>query len=876
MSRLQSARRRLSLLAGSSLVAGLICAAPVALVVAPTAAMAADECTPVPPTLGNGPGPVSDDPTLNAAAADTFSCGEFTYLDGITYVSEGALIIAIPNAPPPNNPQHFINLGVNALSLTGEGTDSVTLTSNRYIAGDQSVFVLPARVAVTTVSGDISMTLLGVQNVSDPVGLGISAISTAGGDISITSANDVTGFGGGILAQTTGAGVVNVDASVANGDTSIEARSGSGAVNVSLSTNTNYTAAIGVLTSTTGLATVNITGTVSATEAAVQALGGQALVNVTGRMLGAVDFQGLSGGGTVDVTGTWMTVNQFNVGAASLFGAGADSVDVAAEGVLGLATARSSAVEGAYTVMTFGGGADALNNDGVVVVNHGGLNGGNPFDDDTSFEAQATITGLEAFNNSGLVVMGSRPFPANPLGDTDLATDDILSMPGATFTGSGDSRIVFDVNLNRGQTSCDAANRDANGDMAGDCVLIAGGATAGTTLVSVNDLLPGDRGSASQIVLVDVGGGTSAAEHFALDPDQPGYNDQLGAIDKGLFIYPLVYNADTQQHALVGVPGPSGLAFPVLAQAAHSLWRTSTGTWFDRQADLRGRVDDGAGSWLRLSTEFANRDVLQPIEAAGNTLTFANDFTQNSYAVNGGLDLISGGALLVGVTAGYAHADVEFDASPNTARFDGWTGGVYASYVTDALFVDAMVNANRLDMDVDIPGLNLFPAGTTVDTRLVSYGAHVEAGWRFPIMGSAFVEPLASVSYVRTIFDDVHIVSDDAARPGLSLQYDDPTSLRASLGARAGLNATYNGIRSQLAITARLWNEFDGESSALIDNLGPDALLYDELTGQFTELGFSAALYSPTEAVSGVLNVGGKFGDDYTATTASAAVRVHW
>ena len=47
-------------------------------------------------------------------------------------------------------------------------------------------------------------------------------------------------------------------------------------------------------------------------------------------------------------------------------------------------------------------------------------------------------------------------------------------------------------------------------------------------------------------------------------------------------------------------------------------------------------------------------------------------------------------------------------------------------------------------------------------------------------------------------------------------------------------------------------------------------------TGQFTEVGIGASVYSGGGAVSGFLNLGGRFGDDYQATTASAGVRVNW
>src|SRR5690606_29964833 len=108
-----------------------------------------------------------------------------------------------------------------------------------------------------------------------------------------------------------------------------------------------------------------------------------------------------------------------------------------------------------------------------------------------------------------------------------------------------------------------------------------GGSTAGSTQIIVRDALPGDQGAYNLdgIVIVDVSGGQSAAEHFTLSPASDSYRETAGGrgvIDKGLFVFPLVYDADTQQHKLVGIPGASALQLPLLTHAAQSLARQVT------------------------------------------------------------------------------------------------------------------------------------------------------------------------------------------------------------------------------------------------------------------------------------------------------------
>lgn len=535
--------------------------------------------------------------------------------------------------------------------------------------------------------------------------------------------------------------------------------------------------------------------------------------------------------------------------------------------------------------MTFGAGDDTFANAGVLLI--GPRSVGNPSRPSDSPQdlnpAELRVTGLETFENSGLILLGGFVNQVLDQG-TDVWADDILSIDGADFVGSADSRIIMDVDLNGGfQTACNAGLRDEVGDLAADCVSIVGGSTSGSTLLTVNDVFSGARGAYNPegIVLIDVAGGTSAAEHFMLDPSSTNYSSAFGgSIDKGMFVYPFVYDEAAQQHKLVSLAAAPAHEQPILAQAAVELLRLSTAGFFERQADTRASVNGGGSVWLRGATSTVERDAVRSVSALGRSFDFDVGSEQDSFAVTGGMDLIATGegssSFVLGAMGGYANSDVKFSATGDTAQFDGLVGGVYASLVMESAFVDVIVSGAQLDMKNDIPALALFPAGAILRTDLRSVGGSIEAGWRFQASESVFVEPLAGLSYVRTDFDDMEVPADDPTSEGNIVAFDDAESLRASLGARLGLDQDYGDFQARYSVLGRVWNEFEDGARATIRNPGSDAAVTDEFSGTLTELGVAANLYSGNGMAAGFVSAGGRWADDYRALTASAGIRVRW
>ncbi|HEX6867111.1 MAG TPA: autotransporter outer membrane beta-barrel domain-containing protein, partial [Caulobacteraceae bacterium] len=143
-------------------------------------------------------------------------------------------------------------------------------------------------------------------------------------------------------------------------------------------------------------------------------------------------------------------------------------------------------------------------------------------------------------------------------------------------------------------------------------------------------------------------------------------------------------------------------------------------------------------------------------------------------------------------------------------------------------------------------------------------------GWRVPVGPNLSIEPLAAVSYVRTKLDDVE------GGTGVGYEFEDATSLRASAGLRGTYETQLMGAPASFSLTGRYWNESEGENEARLIMDAGEAAITDELPSSYTEVGLGMNLFSSDGGVSGFVNVGGKFGDDYDAVNGGLGVRLRW
>jgi len=783
-----------------------------------------------------------------------------------------------------------------------------------------------------------------IQSSGNANAVAIEARSVGGGDVTID-----LGYGSavgrlyGILAQADGDGAVNIlgvgqaNTSVA-GSAGVRVVAGTGPVVVGSPPYRNNLFSSPIFTGRTGVyvaagGDITFSGVAQGTDYGVDitnvAAGTTTTVNLEGRMsngfnqttggLAAVRAQG-AGALVLNFTGAQSNMNfnfsgmtgpvELNVkdrGAwvltpgvtTTVVGSNYNKITIEQGGLLAAISPslNYSSLEPA-TVLNFADPSFVLDNAGTILVGP----------DDTAngaqakvHEAELRIVGLSELRHSGIVLLGSVRGSANtygvrhpyvPLfvGQTDGWHDDILVFQNGKWLGEGGT-VMFDVDLNKTQTNCtrEAVTHDFQ---AADCLRFVNATLEGQTYVNVVPLLGGDRGRLTQqimdegVLLIEGTGTTAlAAENFALDPAMKGYNPAANTLDMGLYQYALLFDGDANQFKLFGTPSGAAYELPMAATAAHNLWRLSTGSWFERQADLRGGFEPGVGGgvWLRALGEKTDRDIVNSTTLGG--LPFSVDSTSEgkTYAITGGLDLINASegdmGYVFGVTAGYGHTDIDY-ATGNTQAMDAWSGGLYASLVSGPLFVDAVVNANNVIIDTDAPGFGFLPEGTILSSRMISLGGQVEAGWRLLFDGGFFAEPLASASYVRSKMDDLQIEPDDFSRRGLAVSFEDPSSFRAGVGARFGVDSNVAGIRTQVSLLGRTWQDLEGQNTAAIHNLAfpddPDIRVIDEFSDQFNEVALGASLWAPNGLVSGFLNLGTKFGEDYAAKTGSVGVRVAW
>ena len=865
-------------------------------------------------------GPVIDattaagDININTAAVTGSSA---TVTHGVRATSTGGGDISVSTAG--NVSATNSTSGVNGIEAITGGAGSVTISTNypdtgagtsadlisgrlRGILAETSSGALTLDVAtrVSATGGGSAVAAIEARTVTGPLTINLEGRRTLG------SFNQEWNRVAAISGGTTGVGI----RSDAGGDAEINIgafSSVTGAWGIDAIIAAGTTTTVNLANFHHSLAFVNYAKDADGNLTRIRASGEGAFVaNVDGILQGAADFSGLSGGAEINISGEGVWWTQ---GASIAFGDGddrlvteaGDGTAQAVGGIFSTGTLNPTFFGGngyfadPVHVIDFGDGDDLFENGGYFIVSGAGasVDGQNPR---AHFEGETRFQGLETFVNSGIIFMGARSDGSSGGasdgyldevtrqeqfgGPTDGFHDDILSMPGVTFVGDG-GEIFFDVDVSKTQANCERS--PTTGELAAaDCIIIAGGATEGVHYVMFEEPVPGDRGQflPDGIVLVEVPGGTSAQGHFVPSPNIRGYSPQAGGmVDKGFYAYMIGYKEDTQQHVLVSIPGPNAYQLPLLAQGVQGLWRLSTGSWFDRQADIRGQQHGNGGAWLRVTGETADRDVFEDVLAAGAAFTFDNTFSRKSYAVTGGADLMhaaSGDTTLVtGVTLGYANSEFEYADSANFARIDAWTLGGYGSIVSGGVFVDVAVNANRAVVDNDIPSANLFPAGTILSTKVLSVGTQVEAGWRIPVLTPGlFVEPLAGFSYVWSNWEDLYLPTDNPNRTGITAEMGDPNSTRAGIGGRVGFDRDFGFARGEFSLLGRAWEDLGDETSVTLIGPGEDPVVANNFTGRFNEVAVSASVYGPGDTVSGFLKLGGKFADDYQAQTASAGVRV--
>ncbi len=783
--------------------------------------------------------PVGTAPSANGATADTFTCtGASTYTaTGITYSSAGPLTVDSTGA---------MNVGTTGINLTGNGTDNVTFTATGVITGTAGPVV-----DVRTGSGAINITSAGVTGTNINTTYGILAESSGGGAIAISNS-----------------GTINVGSSTAGAlqQSAIRAVSLGGNGNVSVTSTGSVTGrmrGIEARSSGTGTLTVNANNGVSllgnAPSAAIDATSGTGLLTVN--------------------IGTTGTINSSD-GAAVRVNAGGNAVVNIVAGRTGnvisnvAGYALDLTVAGQATVYNGSrlGGRINIANDNYVFTNDAGAI--------WAVLATGSTLGAGAINNAGTIRFTSNlgsTFPAqetNSINNT-VTAHEVISAHGATFNGSGASLLQMGVRLNgTSQTGCAALT-------AGDCLDLSGGATTGSTRVQLRfapapqlfEPIPGrlQRQTSANpgIVLVDVGGGTSAAGHFVLDPGSTGYaqDPMYGAVLDlgGLLDYALLYDPTRQQHVLATVPTVEAVQYASYVNETLSVWHVTTDAVSGRQADVRNGGATGR-VWFRAVNDSTQRDAVPTTTLHGNTFTYNSSNSSWTRAAIFGFDAASSENHVVGVHAGFVFGGADFTGSQTSNSTDGATAGLYAGWwQKNGLSVDAAVNVNVLNLERDVVGLE------EQSTDAMTFGARAEAGWRLPLVDAFWLQPLLTVAWAQSDVDALDLKDNHVT-------FEDVNSLRAALGLRIGGEiAVADSARIGYWLLGRAWNERSGDGRIAFNMQEGGALaIEDDLSGSIREFGLGVSGSNKADTMSAFLSAGAQTSDMADSYNISVGARFRW
>ncbi len=860
----------------------------------PAAAMAQDEC---------GAAPFGGTVTCTAAGNP--------YPNGITYIAPlGDLTInldpdvAINTSGSLNIGILGLTIGSDALSIQGLTGASITTTDDGAfgILGVTDDGDLTINFSTITTSGENAFGIVGSSASGDvsinagtisTTGLGANAIDvlTNSGDIAISGVNirttganafavnansdsggDVSVTGG--TFSTTGAGSVGIRANADLGSASVTpttvTTTGANATGVMVNSQGVATIGVGrvavtgagasgiIATSATAATNVNVTGAgVTSAQAdamnltgltvSVNTLTGSTIAGQTaGIRAASTNGTGITNRGTIgssagyaiDVSGGQASITNmvggiingrvrlsdnadvinnagtFNAAGVSLFGAGADTVNN---------TGTWNANAGA----DFGAGADVFNNSGNFNVLNGAFPVGN-----------VTFANLETFNNTGRVSLQNG------------RAGDSFTFPGV-FAGGANSRLALDVNFSGATPVADR--------------LIIGSAT-GSTGVQVNNvgggvLTPG-------VVIVD-GATASPATAFVLDPAN---------VNLELVQYQIVYDAPTANFLLVGTPQSVIFQQALAGEAAGNLWRKTGDSWSNHMASVRDgawagdqmAMSDGAHVWGEFLGGVDSRDTDGQFTTFGINQTVDLGYEQKYAGYQGGIDwyrAMGAGALSLGVTGGFAGSYLDFKDGGGSIDFTGFNVGGSVGYTQGGLFVNGLIKADFLQGDTSFANV-----AQRAEFDAQAYGASLEGGYRFG--GSAFfIEPVASLTYVRTELDDFDVMAS-------TISYDDNDSLRGKIGLRGGgvwkmsgggRVIPYGGVYAA--------EEFEGEDGLTFTNGGIDVPMNNlapDTYGQ-AQLGIGFSPWTgPLSGFTGYVQADGNFGNDMSGGGVRLGFRFKW
>ena len=478
-----------------------------------------------------------------------------------------------------------------------------------------------------------------------------------------------------------------------------------------------------------------------------------------------------------------------------------------------------------------------------------------------------TITGLETFDNRGLITLAD----AGNGGSAPGAGDKLYAQAGI-YTGFTGALLHLDARLDAGGAT-----------QLTDRFLIDGGAD-GTTLVSIlNDLGQGaatGNGNTDGISIVQVSGmagpaafqlanpevagawryeivafdpGSSAAsERDVMLPANPFWDYRLqSSFYDGVFEYAaLAQGANLLAQAALGGLLERPDEPPAIAAPAQSADLGAT----DAQLAVRPTAGDGVatGGWLSV---FGEGLRVSPDNGG--------DFEQDNFGLQAGHDVFgwrgvfgSDDRMILGLQGTIAQGQQNFAGSDSESTISLYGGGAYAAYASGGLRIDLATQLLTGGFDFSAPGANL---DQDLDLTTLGVGLGVSHRWD---LGRLFVRPGLELRYVHSWMEDFE--DDNQVDIGL----DDGDSLIARSQLRAGVS--FENVAPYLSVG--VVHEFLGETGATASGLA-----FDTSTGGTTfEVGGGLAAWALASNLTLTLDGTYRFGEEVQGLSVTGGLKLSW
>ena len=326
--------------------------------------------------------------------------------------------------------------------------------------------------------------------------------------------------------------------------------------------------------------------------------------------------------------------------------------------------------------------------------------------------------------------------------------------------------------------------------------------------------------------------------------------------------------------------------------AVQDIWHEAAGVWADRTADLRSTFSApvtcdprmvtkapclasapggvGPGAWARAFGEWSHNDgtaiVDPPAGALGKAHSSDVSYHQNIFRVQAGMDFAAQRMgyenFVFGVLVGAVNSKVDFVSGTNV-KLDGGNLGAYATYLNHNFFTDALFMANILNVHYNQSAL-LNSAGTAV-----SFGGHIDMGYRFNFQQNWFAEPLGTIEAVYTDFSNVNL-------PGVGVNLNNEHA-RGRLGLRVGTSFVNGGYRIEPSLTGSIWHSFTDDNIAELTSGAYAIDLTDVNTHRtYGEIGGAVNIFEMGSRWSAFAKGDFRFATDYTAGSGKIGFRYNW